>query len=159
MKKFIALSLILVSALFISGCDFEDSDTKIEKKTEQIMREINAQVGMPAVTNFQEKKLAKMIFELRDREDLTTYTYFVNWQGELIFLGESIGYGLPYSIQYTNPMKYEYNGTTLPQADPNGLFMPDGLSATWVMLKDPTTKEVRPVYVEQEIIVSPFKLK
>jgi hypothetical protein len=35
--------------------------------------------------------------------------------------------------------------------------MPDGLSATWVMLKGPDGK-VKPVYIEPQIIVSPFKL-
>jgi len=37
--------------------------------------------------------------------------------------------------------------------------MPEGLSATWLMMEDPSTKEIKPVYVEQEILVSPFKLK
>lgn len=40
----------------------------------------------------------------------------------------------------------------------NGLFMPQGLSATWLMMIDPQTNEPRPVYVEPEIIVSPFPL-
>jgi len=46
----------------------------------------------------------------------------------------------------------------MPQADPNGLFMPEGLSATWVMLWDENTEEFRPVYFEPVIIVSPFIL-
>lgn len=47
----------------------------------------------------------------------------------------------------------------MPQSEPNGLFMPDSLSATWLMMIDPDTGEPRPVYVEPLIIVSPFKLK
>jgi hypothetical protein len=35
---------------------------------------------MPAIVNFQEKKIAKMIFELRDRENLSTYTYITAQQ-------------------------------------------------------------------------------
>jgi len=158
-KLLLILPIILIS---LSSCSSKSSDSKQRAQTEAIMQEINNQVGMPAIINFQEKKLAKMIFELRDQENLQTFTYLVNLQGQLIFLGESIGYGLPFSIQYTNPMKKEYgsNGGSiaLPQADPNGLFMPEGLSATWVMLKGPKGK-FRPVYVEQEIIISPFKLK
>ena len=46
----------------------------------------------------------------------------------------------------------------MPQADPNGLFMPSGLSATWLMMIDQRTGEARPVYVEPQIIVSPFPL-
>jgi hypothetical protein len=47
---------------------------------------------------------------------------------------------------------------TIPQADPNGLYMPTSSSATWVMLKDPKTGKIHPVYVESDITVSPFKL-
>jgi hypothetical protein len=72
-------------------------------------------------------------------------------------------------VQFTNPEKVVvnkfrgnangYGGVygTLPQADPNGLFMPDGLSATWILLVGPDG-EAHPVYVESEILVSPFSL-
>lgn len=144
--------------LVLWWCSIEHSaEYQQEQQTDKILSEINRQVGMPAITNFQEKKLAKMIFELRDREDLSTYTYIVSdYNGTPVFFCNSIGYWLPYSVQYTNPMKYEHSWTTLPQADPNWLYMPDWLSATWVMCND--NWEVRPVYVEPQIIVSPFKL-
>jgi hypothetical protein len=77
--------------------------------------------------------------------------------GKLHFLCNSIGYGLSASVQYTNPMKYSNNGGHLPQADPNGLFMPQGLSATYVLCVD-KNKKIRPVYSEPSLIVSPFKL-
>jgi hypothetical protein len=136
----------------------QSSDSNLEDKQEQVMQEANAQVGMPAIKNFQERKLAKQIFELRDKEDLVCYAYLFNQvSGKLIFIGKCMGYGLPYSVQYTNPQKYRY-GIALPQADPNGLFMPEGLDATWIMLIDPDTGKPHPVYVEPNVIVSPFKL-
>jgi len=109
-----------------------------------------------------------MIFELRDQENLVCYAYLVNkMSGKLVFLGKCIGFGLPYSVQFTNPMKplsmsHANRGlslTTIPQPDPNGLFMPSGLSATWLMMVDPDTGDARPVYIEPEIVVSPFKLQ
>ena len=156
----ILVSIILI--LIVNGCDMKTADKEMAVQTKAIMSEAQSQIGMPAIINFQERKLAKMIFELRDNEDLLTYTYIVNLHGELILIGRSIGYGLPYSIQYTNPMRTETkygNTVVLPQPDPNGLFMPEGLSATWVMLIDPESGNARPIYIEQEIIVSPFKLK
>ncbi len=85
--------------------------------------------------------------------------------GELIFIGRCVGYGLPYSVQYTNPERVAHRENygsgsfgTMPQADPNHLFMPSGLSATWLMMVDPSTGDARPVYVEPQIIVSPFPL-
>ena len=89
--------------------------------------------------------------------------------GELKFIGKCIGFGLPYCVQFTNPEKPliidgttgrpSSDGTTIPQAEANGLFMPQTLSATWLMMIDPKTNEPKPVYLEPEIIVSPFQLK
>lgn len=166
-KRFI---LITAAILAMQSCDVNleqhrTSDKQISRSMEFSMREANSQLGMPSITNFQEKKLAKMIMEQRDREDLICYAYIVNHMtGKLVFIGKCLGYGLPYSTQYTNPMKtvdaYKNGGycEQLPQADPNGLFMPEGLSATWLMMIDPESGEPRPVYLEPEIIVSPFKL-
>lgn len=166
MKKY----LFFVSVILLTSCNIDpnalrNSDEQTAYNQEIMMREANAELGMPSITNFQEKKLAKMIMEQRDREDLICYAYIVNHMtGKLVFLGKCLGYGLPYSTQYTNPMKtvegWPANGycEQLPQADPNGLFMPEGLSATWLMMIDPESGEPRPVYLEPEIIVSPFKL-
>ena len=155
------LFILLVTCMLMTSCGpvSQSSDEQLESKQEQVMREANSQVGMPAIKNFQERKLAKQIFELRDKEDMICYAYLFNeMSGKLIFLGKCMGYGLPYSVQYTNPMKETYREFSMPQADPNGLFMPEGLSATWIMLIDPDTGKARPVYVEPNVIVSPFKL-
>jgi hypothetical protein len=156
MKKI--LILLVFCSLVFSGCGGGDSDSIQREETRKALTEAHAQIGMPAIKNFQERKLAKMIFELRDQEKLITYAYIVNLEGELIFLGKCIGFGLPYSVQYTNPQKLRYQSVTMPQADPNGLFMPEGLSATWLMMIDKKTGEARPVYIEPQIIVSPFPL-
>jgi len=126
------------------------------------MTEASQQIGMPNISNFQEKKLAKMVMELRDREDLICYAYIVSdFKGELIYFGKCIGYGLPYGVSITNPEKYyRGSGAVVPQAEPNALYT-NGVtsSATWLFMIDPENGEPKPVYVEPEIIVSPFKLK
>ena len=100
-----------------------------------------------------------MIIELCDKENLICYAYIKSdYQGKLFFIGKCVGYGIPFSAQYTNPERYEINGATLPQPDPNGLFMPTSSSATWLMMIDPKTNKPRPVYIEPEIVVSPFPL-
>lgn len=170
-RRVIVGILSVVFLLGVLSCDEgtsrKSADEIQKEKTERAMQEAERQVGMPNITNFQERKLAKMIFELRDREDLVTHAYIKSeYTGKLHYLGKCIGYGLPYSVQYTNPEriahKNNYNGGsfgTLSQPDPNGLFMPQGLSATWLMLIDPETDEPRPVYVESDIVVSPFLLQ
>ena len=89
-----------------------------------------------------------------------TYTYtFPEVTGIPVFLCNSVGYGLPAAMQYTNPEKYTFEGGTMPQADPNGLFSPESAEGTWVLCSDPSGNgKTEPVYVEPRIIVSPFKL-
>jgi hypothetical protein len=46
----------------------------------------------------------------------------------------------------------------IPQADPNGLFSPASAEGTWVLCKVPGKDDVKPVYIEDRVTVSPFPL-
>ena len=163
MKK---VFLVLIVAISFMSCKMpeKDADRVMQEQTKQALSEANKQIGMPAIINYQERKLMKTILELRDDENLICYAYLYDRNNGTVgqLLGKCLGFGLPYSVQYTNPMKelhpQWHDSQIIPQADPNGLFMPTGLSATWLMLLDKKGKP-HPVYVEPEIIVSPFKLK
>ena len=169
MKKFmfIIISLLTLSFMGCGESKKSTTDDVVQQQTEMIIAEANKQVGMPAIINFQEKKNLKWIYELCDQENLVCHAYLFNsFEGKIgQYLGECIGYGIPYSTQFSNPSKLEKGGNsygnwavTLPQPEPNGVFKPEGLSATWLIMIDPTSKEPRPIYIEPEIIVSPFKL-
>lgn len=182
MKKTIGLLILLMVGLsFVNtscSCSREKSaDDELAEQTDKIMEEMNRELGMPNLQNYQEKKFLKWIYELCDQEDLICHAYiFVPMTGKFVYLGECIGYGIPYSAQYSAP--YKYDGVTtdkvepgarmrdwvwsyemVPQAEPNGLYKPEGLSATWLIMIDPTTKEISPVYMEPEIMVTPFRMK
>lgn len=160
MKRIITL-LLLLTTLVVIGCKESSSDKDQRLATEKMVKEANARIGMPGIVNYTEKRMAKMIYELRDKE-LKTYSYFIDMNGKLHFLCNSIGYGLPASVQYVSPEKIAYSASSshlvLPQAEPNGLFMPDSLDATYVLCTDKDGK-IKPVYTEPKLIVSPFKLK
>lgn len=153
-----------LALLLVNPGDCEDSSDAVQsKQQETLLKEGTAQTGMPAIHNFRERKLLKDILELRDQAGLVTYTYvWSEMQAKLIFFCDSIGYGIPYATEYTNPQKIESQGgshyMTIPQADPNGLFSPASAEGTWVMCKDPNGQETRPVYVEPRVVVSPFKM-
>lgn len=169
MKKVLYLfSLMFLTAVLMSVSSCEpspslDSNKQLTAKQETLMREANSEVGMPGITHFQERKLMKQILELRDQENLVCYAYIVpEMTGKPVLLGKCIGYGLPYATQYTNPEKpvsenVNY-GYTLPQADPNGLFMPSSAEGTWIMLIDPKTNTPHPVYCEPKVLITPFPL-
>ena len=159
----LASAVMLGAALSIAATSSEcqqTSDDVQRRQSETMLKEATSQTGMPAIKNFRERKLLKDILELRDQDGLVTFTYtWSDYAGKLSFFCHSIGYGIPYATQYTNPEKYEVNGATLPQADPNALFSPASAEGTWVMCADPAGKNgTKPVYIEPRIVVSPFKL-
>lgn len=159
-----ALALIGISMFAImgadGGCGTSTADEKDTAQQEQLNKEAQRQTGMPAITNFQERKLLKMLYEMRDQEKLNTWTYTQSeMTGKLVFLGRSIGYGIPYSTEYSSPTKVSdwSREFSVPQAEPNDLFPPSSADGTWVFLLD-NNGEPRPVYIEPKVVVSPFPL-
>lgn len=153
MKKF-----LLVLPLLLVACN-PDADDLQRHAQEKTLSEAHAQVGMPEIINWQEKRMAKTLYELRDKA-VSTHTYLFNQMlGCLVYVGPSVGYGLPYAAQYSAPTTYGMNGYAKPQAEPNGLFMPDSAHGTWVMLKDPKSTEVKATYIEPDVLVVPFRLE
>jgi hypothetical protein len=159
------LTAALIAALALAACDEPkpSSDDIQQHQQEKILQEGTSQVGMPAIKNFREKKLMKDILELRDQDGLITYTYvWSDMKGQWVFFCNSIGYALPAATQFTNPQKaisqYQHGMIGLPQADPNGLFSPASAEGTWVLCQNPKGTDVKPVYLEPRIIVSPFPL-
>lgn len=136
------------------------ADIEQRKASDVLAQQSNQQVGIPGVSNFTEKRLFRQLYELRDKE-IATYAYIPDLQGRLWHLCDSIGYGLPYGTQYTNPKKIVNDSSqsygTLPQPEPNGLFMPPSAEGTWVVCG--TKTDLKPVYVEPRVIISPFRLK
>lgn len=152
---------ITLAVLFITACEIkvkEKSTDAERRKQEELNSQAVKQVGLPSIINFQEKRTYKMILELRDKE-IKTVTYIVDMNGQLHKICDSIGYGIPYATQFTNPQRYAYQGATLPQADPNGLYSPSSADGTWVLCFDSASKKISPVLIEPRIIVSSFNLK
>ena len=117
-------------------------------------------VGFPAIVNYAEKRMMKDIIEKRDAMQ-PTYTYIVDMNGRFHKVCDSLGYGLPYATQYTNPQRLASDGhgsVAIPQADPNGLFSPASAEGTWVMCLNPKTKKAEPQYIEPRIITSTYPL-
>lgn len=166
LKNFFSIVLLCVCLVFIGCSSDKSAEKKQQEQTDKLMDEVNSQIGMPNIVNFQQKKLMKMIFELCDKEELQCYLYiFSAYLGKFIYIDKCIGYGLPFAAQYTNPLKAKrcdmgshYNDFVLPQADPNMLYMPTSSSATWLIMKDKKNEKIRVGYWEPEIVVLPFVL-
>jgi hypothetical protein len=156
------LALVAVATLLTACGPQTESSTQIERrKQEELSLQAVQSVGMPAITNFAEKRMMKDILELRDQNVATT-AYIVDMNGKLHKICTAVGYGLPYATQYTNPSRIAYDSghgsVTLPQADPNGLYSPASADGTWVLCVDPKSGKPRPVFIEPRVIVSPIPL-
>jgi hypothetical protein len=158
MKKVLALVAV---AIALTGCDQSPTSTQIERrKQEEMSLQAVTQVGMPAITNFAEKRMMKDIMELRDQNVATT-TYLVDMNGKLHKVCNSVGYGLPYATQYTSPARTvdtAHGAVTIPQADPNGLYSPASADGTWILCVGKDGKP-KPVFMEPRVIVSPIPLE
>jgi hypothetical protein len=165
-KLSVAIGIAAVGVFFLSAdsCTAPPDSNKIQADAqERILQEATSQTGMPAIKNFRERKALKMIYELRDQEGLTTYTYTVPEQtGKPVFLCDSIGFAISDATGYTNPDKLLHDGYStqiiMTQAEPNGLFTPDVSDANWVLCIDPKTSKPLPVFISSKIVVSAFKL-
>ena len=120
--------------------------------------------GNPSILNGRDYQTAKDIYELRDKADFATYSYIKDEEtGGLVCVGKSLGYPIPASVQIANPEKYvntvrKAGVIILPQAEANGLFMPQGLDATYQRIIDPATGEAKLGYFEDKLNVYPFEV-
>lgn len=148
-------------ALSLVGCN-KTADYLEQQKQEIVQSEAVRQAGTPAITNFTERKFLKMLYELRDQQGYKTYTYTIDMNNKRRLLCESIGYGIPYATQFSNPQKRmadaagNLTNSIIAQAEPNALFSPSHADGTWIMAL--TKDGVKPIFCEPHIIVSPFKL-
>ena len=158
MKKIVIGIFVLVA---FAGCDTQESSTSIERrKQEELSKQAMLAVDLPNVRNFYEKKTLKKILEMRDNPKIINHLYTKNdMSGKWVYEGKCIGFGIPYSTQYTNPEMRVHNQTsaTLPHADPNGLYSTPNGTATWVIKVDDHGLQTVE-YIESEIRVTQNKL-
>ena len=163
MKKVL---LALAPLVMLAACnEHTPTSNEIEHaKQEEMSRRGIETVGMPAIVNYAEKRMMKDIIEKRDQMT-PTYTYIVDMNGRFHKVCDSLGYGLPYATQYTNPQSRQVTSNdrgitsdVMAQADPNGLFSPASADGTWVMCLNPKTKKAEPQYIEPRVVTMTYPL-
>lgn len=172
MKRWIVVCCCLGMVACVPPETVQDKQRNEQNK---ILQEGVRQVGLPSITHFNEARLLKDIYELRDQEGLVTYSYlFSEVSGKVTKFCDSVGFGIPAAMQFTAPETMQtwnllsqtggsgqraYGAERLPQADPNGLFSPSSADATWVLCREPKSGKVKPMYVEPKLIISAFPLE
>lgn len=153
-----SLLIVLISTLAFSSLTGCSAKVKETEYTKNLMLEMNEEIGMPEITEFYEKRLAKDIYEKRDDSELICYVYSQDKDGYYVYKGRSRGYGLPSSTQYTCPENYVGQGGSISQADPNGLYSGEGQDATWLLMIDDATGGTYVMCSEPDIVTTEHKL-
>lgn len=173
MRSTIAISTI---ALAIAGCQQQDTSAanREAQQTLTLTEQAAVEVGMPGIRHFAEKRQLKTIYELRDNANLVTYTYYIDLNGKRhkVCPTTSVGFGIPYSTQFTAPKALRWGRAVDPtntrqgewrvyeaeQPEPNGLYMPSSADGTWVICLHPDGKTLAPTYVEPRVVVYLFEM-
>lgn len=162
----IRTTIALAIVIALSACKTEaTSDQRMAAQQEKALQDGVSSVGMPAIKNWREKRLLKMIYELRDQDGLRTYTYVVAQQtGARVFLCDSIGFPINDATGFSSPEKVYTSGGgshsfPMIQAEPNGLFTPDASNSYWVMCLDTEKGKPAPTFITGYPLVTTFPLK
>jgi len=167
-RRLIAIFAIATMGFFVltaESCDGQTPPTANQKEQaaqSRITAEANATVGMPNITNFNQKKQLKAIIEAFDQPNLITYSYIVGMTGNHVPLCRSQGYGFNEATQYTNPQQIEWRESgqsglasgVVGQADPTGLYAPTTSEGTLLMCLT-TGGKVLPVRSEPSVLTLP----
>jgi hypothetical protein len=158
----VAFLFMLLGALLASCESTPNSDEITSNRQETILMQAIEKIGMPAIKNFRELRMANRILEERD-QTLMTWTYlWSDYHRCFTFIETSVAYPLPYATQRTSPQKIS-TGTgyyvPMPQADPNGLFSPANAEGTFIEMNNPTkVNQTGLVYSEPRISTFPYEL-
>lgn len=159
MNKLLSSSALLftlgAAALTLGACGRDapiTADQLASAQQEQIAKRAQDEVGIYQPTNFVRKRLANRIGQMLDSPNLATISYAQGLDGKLRCIGHTIGFPLPGATQTTSPQKWEKpvyfdsdgnqhawasgyeHGVQVPQAEPDQLFSPSQMDATWILL-------------------------
>jgi hypothetical protein len=165
------LSTIVFSALAImslAACsEYTPSAEQVQANQQQdISKRAVEEVGIYTPTHFTRKRLANRIGQLLDDPNYATVSYAQGMDGRLTCIGHTIGYPMPGATQTTAPQRLATSAETLyrddmlvPQPEPDQLYYPASVDATWILLINQKTGQAEPVYFEGHVQTFPQGVK
>lgn len=149
--RFPTLIVVALASMCIGARGCADSSDSAEHDSVDAQQSLY--VRNQPVPTFQwslERHLLVQLYQARN-QSVTTYSYVVNqYNGSIMWSCTSLGFPIPATTQLTNPMRYVYQGATIPQAEPNGVFAPPDTDGTWVLCAG-DDGNLEPVYIEEHV--------
>jgi len=140
--KILSITAIIAATFALTACEeTTTADQRAAQQQEDVAKRAQDEVGIYQPTNFTRKRLANRIGQMLDSPNLATISYAQGLDGKLRCIGHTIGFPLPGATQTTSPQKWERIPTAVnagvslvPQAEPDQLFYPSSMDATWIVL-------------------------
>lgn len=154
----ILVGLLLFVVFTAEECESADRQDRILVDNQQEVYQVKQ--PLPFFDYSFERDIVTQIYTARN-DALNTWSVWRSATGEVEDWCPSIGFGIPYDTQLTNPLKSEYFSSGRPvteQAEPNGLFSSKNTAATWVLCQLPNG-DIAPVYIETRVTVYPWPIK
>lgn len=152
--------MVLVFLLLFSSCAAGDTSRDVETKQQE--PGVSAIVRNQPVPNFGgfslERAYVIALMVLRNQK-VATYSYWFSMDGLIYEVCPSQGYPIPYSTQLTSPTTVEHGYqslTTVDQAEPNSLYLPEQAAASWVLCV--VDGSMVPVYMEENVQAFPYRI-
>lgn len=160
------LLIIVILALLAMGASGCDGDNPDKKESEAVDRQQEQYANGQPIPFFDfsfERDIYTQIYMARNAA-VFTWTVWRSDFGQITGSCPSRGYGLPYDVQITNPLKYidltGEDNVVLEQAEPNGLFSSKNTNATWVFCQVPGDEtHYAAVYIEDRVTVYPWPVE
>ena len=119
---------------------------------------------VPFLEHSPEREYVRDLIKLR-QENVSTHSVWISY-GTYLDDCPSMGFGIPYDVQLTNPLQVERDYSAVQglatgvveQAEPNGLFSSKNTAATWVLCVE-EDGSLAPVYVEATVNVYPWRVE
>ena len=157
MKKFIIILavLLIASPVFAKNKSSRKVEANVVERQQRIYSKVHP---IPFFEYSIPRDVYIQIYEVVTTRAYLTYTVIESMVGKTFYHGPSIGYAIPADTSLTNPDVYVYEGGTVEQPEPNGLFSSKNTDGTWVLfLQDDGT--ITPVYTEHKVTTFPFAVK
>lgn len=135
------MSLALLLVLFgTTGCYYDSSADSSDNQTTATQQKYYAQkIPVPQLKNSIQRQMMVYWYEMQDNPDLVMYTTVTSHTGQVLTQLVTRGPCIPADTQITNPQRVDQTYSapvTLPQPEPNGLFMGNGSNGTLCFTTD-----------------------
>lgn len=167
MKQFITILITIITIISLGVCfscseGTSSQDAKDRADSNEQLEQYAKRQPMPRFDWSLEREMVRKLYDLRNKK-VATHSVWRSALGTIEGDCSSIGFGIPYDTSLTNPLKVGYRATNvgvgiIKQHEPNGIFLSENTSATWVMCVGPGGS-LEPHYVETKVTVYPYPVK